>query len=50
MVDFETAFSVWPATDNPAVKPLEELYAKAGNTAALEALRARLKRPPRHVR
>lgn len=48
--DFETAVAVWPATDNWAVKPLEELYAKMGNTAALEALRARMKRPPRHQR
>ena len=47
--DFETALWVWPASENWAVKPLEELYAKAGNTAALEALRARVKRP-RNVR
>jgi hypothetical protein len=43
--DFETAFEVWPAADNPAIKPLEELYVKAGNSAALQALRARIKRP-----
>jgi hypothetical protein len=44
--DFETALAVWPAPDNPAVEPLEELYAKAGNTRAAEALRARLKSAP----
>jgi len=43
--DFETAFEVWPASDNPAIKPLEELYVKAGNSAALQALRSRIKRP-----
>jgi hypothetical protein len=42
--DFETAFSTWPVTDNPAIPHLEALYAKAGNKAALDALRARLKR------
>jgi hypothetical protein len=48
--DFETALSVWPAADNWAIKPLEDLYAKRQETAALEALRARFKRPPRHQR
>jgi hypothetical protein len=42
--DFETAFSTWPVSDNPAIVHLEELYTKAGNQAALDALRARLKR------
>jgi hypothetical protein len=42
--DFETAFSTWPVTDNPAVAQLEALYTKAGNKDALDALRARLKR------
>ena len=42
--DFETAFSIWPVTDNPAIAPLEALYARAGNKAALDDLRARLKR------
>ena len=42
--DFETSFSIWPVTDNPAIVHLEALYAKAGNKAALDALRARLKR------
>ena len=45
--DFETAFSVWPTPDNPALGPLEELYAKGGDTRALEALRARVKTPRR---
>ena len=44
--DFETALTVWPAPDNPAVSPLEELYAKKGDQRALEALRARLKTSP----
>jgi len=44
--DFETAFGVWPAADNPAAGPLEALYTKSGDAAALESLRARLKRPP----
>lgn len=43
--DFETAFSVWPVPDNPAVKPLDELYRKAGNTSAWQVLQGRLKRP-----
>ncbi|HSA90001.1 MAG TPA: DUF2723 domain-containing protein [Burkholderiales bacterium] len=42
--DFETAFSAWPVTENPAVVHLEALYARAGNKDALDALRARLKR------
>ena len=45
--DFETALSVWPASDNPAIKPLEELYRKAGNRAGLESLEAMVKRPLR---
>ena len=45
--DFETALAVWPSVENPAIKPLEELYRKAGNTTGLEALQAMLKRPLR---
>ena len=45
--DFETALSVWPASDNPAIKPLEELYRKAGNAAGLQSLQAMVKRPLR---
>ncbi len=44
--DFEAAVGVWPAPENPAVQPLEQLYTKAGNAGAAEALRARLKTAP----
>jgi hypothetical protein len=42
--DFETAIDVWPAPENPALKPLEDLYRETGNEPALAALRARIKR------
>jgi hypothetical protein len=45
--DFENAVRVWPDRENSSIKPLEELYAKAGNTAAIRALQARLKAPRR---
>ena len=44
--DFETAFTVWPVSDNPAIGPLRDLYGKTGNASALERLQARLKRSP----
>lgn len=43
--DFETAFAVWPVAENPAAKMLEELYRKAGDAGALQALQERVKRP-----
>jgi hypothetical protein len=45
MQDFETAFSVWPGAENPAIKSLEDHYRKAGDTSALQALQGRVKRP-----
>ena len=48
--DFENSVQVWPDRENSSIQPLEELYTKAGNTAALQALRARLKTRPRHQR
>ena len=42
--DFETAITVWPAPENPAIKPLEDLYRDAGDERALAALRERVKR------
>ena len=46
--DFETAFYIWPAPPNPVITPLEDLYRRAGNTAAADALQERVKRlkPP----
>jgi hypothetical protein len=44
--DFETAFAVWPVSDNPAIPRLQDLYGKAGNASALERLQSRLKRSP----
>ena len=41
--DMETAITVLPRANNPAVEPLEELYRKAGNEAALNALHQRVK-------
>jgi lipoprotein NlpI len=43
--DFETALSIWPSTENPALVPLRRYYREAGDAKALEALDARLKRP-----
>ena len=48
--DLETALSLWPAEQNPAIEPLRTLYRDAGMTAALENLNqraARLKRATR---
>ena len=47
--DFETAFSVWPTPTNMAIKPLQDLYRKAGDTRALQAFDERVERlrPPR---
>jgi hypothetical protein len=48
--DFETALTLWPAEQNPAIEPLRTLYRDAGDTAALERLNqraARLKRATR---
>lgn len=44
VADLETALSIWPVAGNPALQPLEDHYRRAGNAAALEALRARVKR------
>ena len=46
--DFNTALSLWPSPQNPAIAPLEQLYQEAGDPAALQDLKdrlARLKRP-----
>ncbi len=40
--DFETAFAIWPRSDNAAVPSLESLYREAGDERALKALRDRL--------
>jgi hypothetical protein len=47
--DFETAFAIWPTPANPAIPPLEDMYRRSGNTAALNALQERVKRlkPPK---
>jgi hypothetical protein len=42
--DFETALAVWPAPGNTAIRPLEDLYQQTGESAKLEALRARVAR------
>ena len=41
--DMETALRVWRTPDNPAIQPLEELYREAGNPAAAEAVKDRVK-------
>jgi hypothetical protein len=46
--DFNTALSLWPSPQNPAIAPLEQLYQEAGDPAALQDLKdrlAKLKRP-----
>ena len=43
--DFETAFSVWPVTQNPALRALRDLYGKAGDADALKLLETRVIRP-----
>jgi hypothetical protein len=45
--DFETAVALWPAPENRAIKPLEELYRELGDERALKAVQARVKRRPR---
>lgn len=45
--DFETALSVWPVSENWAIRPLQELYGKAGNASALSALQQRVQQLPR---
>ncbi|MGA8006895.1 MAG: DUF2723 domain-containing protein [Burkholderiales bacterium] len=42
--DFETALSIWPLPDNPALGPLEAIYREAGDEKALNALRERIRR------
>jgi hypothetical protein len=42
--DFETALAIWPNPENTAIWPLQELYAQTGESAKLEALRARVAR------
>jgi hypothetical protein len=42
--DFQTALSIWPFPDNPAVRGLEAIYQDAGDEKALSALRERVKR------
>ena len=44
LADFETAVELWPTVENPALAPLEQLYAKAGKGAELEDLQRRLSR------
>jgi hypothetical protein len=40
--DFETALSLWPASDNRAIKALEDLYRESGDEAALKGLQKRV--------
>jgi hypothetical protein len=42
--DFETSVALWPVKENGAIVPLTDLYQAAGDTAALSAMQARLKR------
>ncbi len=49
--DFEMAVSVWPVTDNAAIKPLQDLYRETANTGAMQALQERIRRvQPRSLR
>ncbi len=43
--DFETALTVWPSPNNPALAALEDLYRIDGREDALQKLRSRAKRP-----
>jgi hypothetical protein len=45
--DFETALSLWPVPENPAVQPLEDLYRESGDKAALQAMQDRIHRRKR---
>src|ERR1700694_3152462 len=42
--DFETALSIWPTPNNPAMTPLEDLHREMGDMSAFEAIRKRVKR------
>jgi hypothetical protein len=42
--DFETALSLWPVPENPALPPLEDLYREAGDKEALQAMQDRIHR------
>jgi tetratricopeptide (TPR) repeat protein len=42
--DFETALSIWPVKDNPAIKALEDAYREMGDAQALDELRSRADR------
>ena len=42
--DLETGFALWPALQNPAIAPLEQLYGEAGAQDALQNLRDRVAR------
>ena len=41
--DFETAVQAWPAPDNNAIRPLQDLYREAGNAAGEQALDKRIR-------
>lgn len=41
--DMDSALSIWPAPDNPAIGSLEELFRDAGDSEALDALENRVK-------
>lgn len=42
--DFETALYAWPAPENGAVRPLQDLYQEAGNASGLKAVHDRIRR------
>lgn len=42
VLDFQTSLNVWPAPDNPAIRPLKDMYRAAGDTKSLQALDERL--------
>jgi hypothetical protein len=42
VADLETALKLWPSPQNPALDPLEQLYAKAEDPALLQGLKDRI--------
>ncbi|HZE59505.1 MAG TPA: DUF2723 domain-containing protein [Burkholderiales bacterium] len=40
--DFQASLDVWPSPDNPAIRPLKDIYQAAGDTRSLQALDERL--------
>jgi hypothetical protein len=47
IADLDTALSAWPVADNPALKPLGDLYTAANDTRALDAMQDRIRRRKR---